>query len=71
MDKLGTLKKCPKCGCEEISTAFVPQVTFQAIVGREPVIIREEYMKRECTNCYYTCKEAPLDAIESKGESNV
>lgn len=69
MDKLGTLKICPKCEHERFGTDYIPPVT-QEQLGGSVVVIEEEYMKRTCQKCNYTHKEAPLDAIESKGEQD-
>ena len=48
----------------------MPADTYTTVGAERTIKTSEEYMKRECTNCYYICKEAPLDAIESKGQQD-
>jgi len=70
MNKIGTLKVCPKCGHDNLIVKYIPPETLESISG-EKTIIEAEHMRLICCNCRYEHKEAPLDAednIESKGD---
>ncbi len=65
MNKLGNMKKCPKCGMEQFSITYVAPLLQERFTA-EPLILEDEYMKVKCTRCGYIEKELPLDAEDEK-----
>jgi len=65
MNKLGTMKICPKCGNEDFTIIYEAPIVSERLNGDE-IIIEKEYMKVVCNKCRYEEKEAPLDATENK-----
>jgi len=59
MNKIGTLKNCPKCRNGEFDTKY--RATKVEDLNRDE-IVTDEYMELTCTRCSYEHKEAPLDA---------
>jgi len=69
MNKYGTLKQCPKCNCEQISTKYIRAEFFymRLLAENYEPVGNNEYMERKCNYCGYTEKELPID---NKGESD-
>ena len=66
MDKLGAMKKCPKCGCNVLTTTYIEPITSKMLGAYSDKVLCNEYMKIKCERCGYTKKEAPLDREEEK-----
>jgi hypothetical protein len=73
MNKLGTLKKCPKCyGARNMELFYIRHIpkeekndTLGNLIGFE-----DEYMEIQCTNCGYIEKELPVDFYKEKSKSS-
>ena len=57
LNKLGTMKQCPKCGMEQFKIKY-------AKIQTTDYVYSYEYMAVECQRCFYVEKELPLDAEE-------
>jgi len=70
MDKLGTMKKCPKCNTDNrgFSVSYIEPTGIEKING-DRLIDTDEYMEVKCGRCGYIRKEAPLDAKDGKMEN--
>jgi ssDNA-binding Zn-finger/Zn-ribbon topoisomerase 1 len=60
---LGTIKKCPKCGEEHISSSYFSTED----VGNPG----HEYMSQRCTNCGYSWLELPLNIKPAEPDPSI
>ena len=60
MDKYNLKAKCPKCGNEDINSAYHDNFTKCGWSNR----FAGEHMHRHCRNCGYEWPEQPLDVEE-------
>lgn len=60
---------CPKCGSENIGSAWFPHDDSRWLHHIIPAAKeKREHIRRTCERCHYMWNEAPLDAIREDVE---
>jgi predicted nucleic-acid-binding Zn-ribbon protein len=59
MNKLGTLKQCPKCNSRDLTQRYIPTEYASAFPKR--IKLSDEYMQITCCNCSYEEREHTAD----------